>query len=390
MAPQAEEQLSAIIGAIYDCALEPARWPETLRQICQALDCVASQLYVIDLDTGRHSFATGWGEAPEATRLLVERYQGPSADWQRQALAARGPDADPDEPFVLRRLANAAEIVNSAFFKGWAGMLGYCDAITAVVLQQERRVGLLGAARHESVGIATDREVSLMRLLAPHLRRAVAIGDLLEMRALEAAALRGAMDGLSVGIGVVDAKGAILHANAAARAMLAAEDGPIRSAQGRLAGRREAATAELLSAVAAAAEGDARLGGRGIGVVLGNADAADPPAVAHVLPLTGGALRPGLVPSATAAVFVNAPPAPPPPWTLATLSRALGLTPAEARLLERLAAGESMVEARAVLGIAETTAKTHLGRIFEKAGVSRQAELMAMIARLAPPVRSGP
>lgn len=389
MAPQAEEQLSAIIGAIYDCALEPARWPDAMRLICEALDCVTGRLFVADMATQSLRFGSAWNEPPGAVEVLGGRFGGEVTKAMQAAFTDPGA-ADPDMPFVLSRSPGGLDFLASQVTAEWATPLGWCDAMNAVVLREGPRIGVFSAVRHRDIGIATDREVSLMRLLAPHLRRAVAIGDLLEMRALEAAALRGAMDGLSVGIGVVDAKGAILHANAAARAMLAAEDGPIRSAQGRLAGRREAATAELLSAFATAAEGDARLGGRGIGVVLGNADAADPPAVAHVLPLTGGALRPGLVPRATAAVFVNAPPALPPPGTLATLSRALGLTPAEARLLERLAAGESMVEARAALGIAETTAKTHLGRIFEKAGVSRQAELMAMIARLAPPVRSGP
>jgi hypothetical protein len=142
---------------------------------------VASQLYVVDLDTGRHYFATGWGEPPEATRALVARYQGPSADWQRGAILRRGPDADPDEPIVLRREPNAGEIVSSEFFRGWADVLGYVDMIGALVLRRDSRAGLVGVARHRDVGIATDREVRLMRLLAPHLRRAVAIGDMLDM-----------------------------------------------------------------------------------------------------------------------------------------------------------------------------------------------------------------
>ncbi|MGG5820056.1 helix-turn-helix transcriptional regulator [Falsiroseomonas sp. HW251] len=386
MAELPAQQFSALIGAIYDCAMAPERWPDALRQVCEALDCVASQLYLLDLETGRHSFATGWGEPPEATRLLVERYQGPSSDWQRQALAARPADADPDEPFVLRRLPHAEELVRSDFFRGWAGTLGYCDAITAVVLQEDRRVGLLGSARHESVGVATDREVALMRLLAPHLRRAVAIGNMLDMRALEAAALRDAMDGLAVGVGVVAADGAILHANAAARAMMADAEGPIRDSGGRLAARRPEATAELLAAIGTAQRDESRLGRQGLGVVLGSPARAERASVAHVLPLTGGQLRPGLVPRAAAAVFV----APAVGGTrLDIVSRALDLTPAESRVLERLIAGETLVQAARSLTVAESTAKTHLSRILAKAGVTRQADLLALVARLAPPVEGG-
>jgi DNA-binding CsgD family transcriptional regulator/PAS domain-containing protein len=378
--------ITELIGEIYDCAIDPAHWPETLRRICALLDGVASQLYVVDLDTGAHRFATGWGEAPERTRELVERYQGPSADWQRRAILERGAAADPDEPIVLRRLAWADEVVNSAFFRGWADALGYCDMLAAVVLRQRDRVGLVGVARHRDVGIATDREVALMRALAPHLRRAAAIGDMLDMARLEASALREAMDGLAVGIGVVAADGALLHANRAAEAMMRAPNGPIRSVGGRLAGRRPQATSALSEAIAAAAQSDRAIGGAGIGVVLNDADPDAPPSVAHVLPLTGGRARPGVAPGAAAAVFISRQGDTLPPAAVAAALRSLGLTAAEARLAERLAAGATLVEAAKALGIAETTAKTHLAHVFDKAGVTRQTELMALLARLSSPL----
>jgi DNA-binding CsgD family transcriptional regulator/PAS domain-containing protein len=378
--------ISDLIGAIYDCAIDPALWPETLGGLCALLDGVASQLYVVDFDTGTHHFATGWGEAPEATRALVARYQGPSADWQRGAILRRGPDADPDEPIVLRREPNAEEIVSSAFFQGWADVLGYVDMIGALVLRRDSRAGLVGVARHRDVGIVTDREVRLMRLLAPHLRRAVAIGDMLDMARLEAEALKGAVDGLSVGIGLVSADGTVLHANRAAAAMMASGEGPIRAVGGRLAARRPGAAEELASAIAMAGRSDAALGGAGIGVVLREAGADGAPSVAHVLPLAGGEARQRIGQGAAAAVFVSPAAA---PGGLDTAFASLGLTAAEARLAARLAAGETLAEASSALGIAETTAKTHLARIFGKAGVSRQAELVALLERLRSPSRGG-
>jgi DNA-binding CsgD family transcriptional regulator len=128
------------------------------------------------------------------------------------------------------------------------------------------------------------------------------------------------------------------------------------------------------------------LGGAGIGVVLEEAVSGQAPAVAHVLPLGGGEARRALGQGAAAAVFVSAPAAPD-GERLAAAMRSLGLTLAEVRLAERLAAGQTLTEARAALGIAETTAKTHLARIFEKAGVSRQQDLVALLARLASPLR---
>jgi DNA-binding CsgD family transcriptional regulator len=92
------------------------------------------------------------------------------------------------------------------------------------------------------------------------------------------------------------------------------------------------------------------------------------------------------MPQATAAVFVTrveqAPPA-----KIDAVAATFGLTLAETRVLERLLCGMGLVEVAAALGIAETTAKTHLSRIFAKTGVSRQAELVALVHRLMPPLR---
>ena len=59
--------------------------------------------------------------------------------------------------------------------------------------------------------------------------------------------------------------------------------------------------------------------------------------------------------------------------------RRFGLTPAEARLLDILCAGASVPQAAARLGVAPTTARTHLQRIFDKSGVRRQSDLQRLI-----------
>lgn len=375
------ERLSALIGAIYDCAMAPERWPDAIRLVCEALDCVTGRLFVADLAAQRLRFGSSWNEPAGAAEVLGSRFGAEVTAAMQAAVGA--PGHDPDMPFVLSRSPGGLDFLDSQVTREWATPLGWCDAMNAVLLRDGPRLGVFSAVRHRDVGIATEGEIALMRLLSPHLRRAVAIGDLLDMRALEADALNEAMDGLAIGVGVVAADGAILHANAAARAMMADADGPIRSKGGRLAARRPEATEELLAAVGAAQQDETRLGRQGIGVVLGSPARAEKPAVAHVLPLTGGRLRPGLVPRAAAAVFV----APPSGGTrLETVARTFGLTPAETRVVERLMTGETLVQAARSLGIAETTAKTHLSRILAKAGVARQAELLALVARLAPPV----
>jgi DNA-binding CsgD family transcriptional regulator len=122
---------------------------------------------------------------------------------------------------------------------------------------------------------------------------------------------------------------------------------------------------------------------RGVDVALGSRFGE--PAIAHVLPLASGGLGTPSGMRATAAVLV-VPAVAPPIGNLTAVAECLRLTPAEARIVAKLTAGATLAEAAAALGIADTTAKTHLTHIFSKTGVARQVELIALIHRLVPPV----
>jgi DNA-binding CsgD family transcriptional regulator len=50
-------------------------------------------------------------------------------------------------------------------------------------------------------------------------------------------------------------------------------------------------------------------------------------------------------------------------------------------------AGRTLTDAAAALGVARSTAKTHLDNIFSKTGVARQADLIRLGSHLSSPVR---
>jgi DNA-binding CsgD family transcriptional regulator len=146
-----------------------------------------------------------------------------------------------------------------------------------------------------------------------------------------------------------------------------------------------------LKAIKLAAQGDMAIGGAGLSIRLDDRDATAgdhrTPVFAYVLPLTGSDLRTRLRPTAVAAVFIG---------TSIDEQRGadatadtFGLTPAESRVLASLLRGATMAETATTLGIAPSTAKTHLERIFSKTGVTRQAELMRLATSLIPPVERG-
>ena len=65
---------------------------------------------------------------------------------------------------------------------------------------------------------------------------------------------------------------------------------------------------------------------------------------------------------------------------VAEVAEACGLTPTEARMLGLVVKGLDTVVAAKKLGIARTTARTHLQRLFAKTGTARQSELVRFVA----------
>jgi DNA-binding CsgD family transcriptional regulator len=105
------------------------------------------------------------------------------------------------------------------------------------------------------------------------------------------------------------------------------------------------------------------------------------PAVAHVLPLLRGQVRQGVGLDAAAAIFI-ATPSDSQHIPLEALSALYGLTVAEGRVLSSIAQGLNRGQTALALEVADSTVKTHLGRIFAKTGTSTQRDLVRLISSL--------
>jgi DNA-binding CsgD family transcriptional regulator len=65
-----------------------------------------------------------------------------------------------------------------------------------------------------------------------------------------------------------------------------------------------------------------------------------------------------------------------------TLREAFKLTPAEVRIAQLIASGESLDDAAEILGIQRETARVQLKAVFSKTDTHRQGELVALMASL--------
>jgi DNA-binding CsgD family transcriptional regulator/PAS domain-containing protein len=365
-------QLSYLIGNIYDAALDPTLWPSVLEITCGYIEGVTAVLVSQDSAQLSAQFHFSWGDNPEYTKSYNETYIKLNPALLPFILHSKLEDV-----IVLSDVIPYDEFLASRFYKEWAKPQGYSDTVHATLEKSLTSYAAVAVARHERQGLVDDRARRRMRLLAAHFRRAVAIGKTIDMRQVEAAAFADTLDGLAAAMFLVDAAGRVVRANAAAHVMLA-QGSPLLLSAGKLAAVDVEAGRVLHDVFISAERGDDSVGAKGIAVPLTAGDGER--FVAHVLPLTAGARRmAGREYSAVAAVFVRKAQLDP-PHPIAVLADAFKLTPAELRVLMAIVQIGGIPEVAPVLGISETTVKTHLQHVFEKTGTNRQADLVKLVA----------
>jgi DNA-binding CsgD family transcriptional regulator len=371
-------QLSQLIGDIYDAALDPAQWPAALRESRAFVGGSAAALYAKNAvrKTGK-MFAQEGDISREFRQLYIAKYAKLDPFSTGHFFAEIG------QPIATADVMPYEEFLATRFYREWVRPQGLVDNLTAALDKSSTSAVLFTIFRHERDGVADDGARDRMRLIVPHIRRAVLIGRTIELQTTRAATFADTLDGISAGMLLVDARGGIVHANASGHAMLA-EGSVLRAAGGKLAANDADAEGALYEVIVEAGSGDAAVGIKGIAVPLPTS--AGERYVAHVLPLTSGARRTaGTSYAAVAALFVHKAaldkPAPP-----EAIAKTFQLTPSELRVLLGIVEVGGAPEVAEALGIAETTVKFHLKHLFEKTGAGRQADLVKLVAGFANPL----
>jgi DNA-binding CsgD family transcriptional regulator/PAS domain-containing protein len=369
-----QQRLSDLISVVYDAAIDPSLWQSAIETAACFVGGTGAGLFCKDVGVHHavvpHSFGY---QKPLPVALFQQIYPAVEGHFL----------GDLEQPIATTDLMSFGELAESELYRQWAEPQGLVDFLSAVVDRTTISAAIFGVFRHQRNGVVDDQARRRMRLIAPHIRRAVLIGRMFEFKAAEVATFVDTLDGLGAGMYLVDAAGRLIHANAAGNAILGASD-ILSSVGGRLVASDAHIDRALRDVFAAAGQGDAALGIKGIAVPLIGKDGER--YIAHALPLTSGARRrAGVANAAAAALFVRK-------ATLAvpSASQAIGsafkLTPTELRVLLAIVEVGGVPEVAAAFGIADTTVRTHVSRLFEKTGTARQADLVKLVAGYATPL----
>jgi DNA-binding CsgD family transcriptional regulator/PAS domain-containing protein len=384
-----EDTIGRTIGAIYDAAVTPERWPDALRRVREAFGTASTAYVMHNADRSRIvRFAAE--HDPDGQRMNVETLLRGSLVYTRGSKGHAG------------QIIRTSELVPDRIFQRSRMYQEYWrprDLSHAL-----RMTVAIHGGTHHAVNLIRpklgarfeERDMALARLLMPQLQRAVEVRRRLSEIDVLAGAALAALDLLRHAILLLDQNGRVLHANASGEALLRQADA-LGAHEGQLFARTRAATSQLHAVVgraagrAGAGPGPVGQGAVGQGAV-GQGGAVRLPRVA------GGPLALLAIPfrqetiwslSRRPAVLVCVTdPDAAFPLPARQLTELFGLTAAEGALAADLLAGKEPREIADASGRSINTVRTHLAKLMAKTDVNRQSDLMRLLARL-PPLGGG-
>jgi len=363
-------RLSRLIDSLYQAALQPEDWGGVAARFAETFDSHSCAIQLRDIEAGRTMILSNTANYAARDIENYERHYH-ATDLYVSGAMRLGVGV----PLVGAEVVADRTLLHSEYYVDWLKGVGIFHLAGAMLPVGPGILGGIGIHRPYGARAFEAEHKEMLRLLLPHLIRALQLQQRLGGAERRARAGFQALDHLSIAALLVDGDGRVIHANEMAEALLAAGQGiAIRS--GRLhvpAARRHA---ELQKAIRDASR---QPGGRSVsaGGIISLPRQQGAPLSLMVAPLPAEHGAPDFA-RAAALVFIQDPDAAPVPPE-AALMAAFRFTPAEARLAAALAAGQRLEDYAASASVSLHTVKTQLKQVFAKADVSRQTDLVRVI-----------
>ena len=372
-----DQSESRLLDLIYDAAVDSTQWPaamEAYADIVGGTSVWLSQLSVEDgsggnLDDPMSRIDPIWPQkyagyfADRNPLNYVEDPKGYLQQWRPIVLT--------DEDWMPK-----AELVKSEFYNDFLRPQDVGSTLMIRLAVRGAEIAVLNINRSIRSERFGEADKQLAARFQSHMIRAFGLSQQLDATLRLSGEVATVLDLSPHSLILVDAEGRPRHLNQAAEALMW-EPGGLCIIGGRLAARTHDATRRLTSLIQGAASRDTerRSGGSMALPVAGRrlplSLTVAPIRSRRLFTLSDGPSVLVCVTDLEARVSL-------PEQRLRGL---FGLTPAETRVALALFEGATPREAAAVLGISANTAKVHLTHVFEKTGVNRQSELVALMMR---------
>jgi DNA-binding CsgD family transcriptional regulator len=369
-----DDKVHDLVATIYDAALDATRWPNLMNEIG---DAVGGPLVMF----GFYDAITGLTEI-HAPRFDPDVVQG-CVDWApHNPLPGLSASEPPGKVFTCSDFVRLDEFTPTAYYQEWWRPAGLSlEPLTSNLLVDGSAAAIVTTHPGVTRPPFSDSQKRLFAVLAQHLVRAVELQRRLYPLTIASVAAVSGLGGLPQGLLIVDAEARLVFANGAARALLDAGDG-LRLEKGAVAAARDAEAGQRLRSLIAscvAEPGVASYSGGEVALRRGTERLPLDILVMPIRPETTIVHMPWSRTRHPAAVLIVSDPETEMRERVKSLSERFGFTPAETAFALEIIKGDGRQAAADRLGITVGTARSHLSKIFDKTGVTRQAELVRLI-----------
>jgi DNA-binding CsgD family transcriptional regulator len=370
-----DEELIALIDLIYEVALDIDLLPSVLIRLADAVG--AAQVAMTSMDRRANVVAT---IAPRFDPDLLASWK---EYWAFQdPILARAALQPPGEIYTLDSLMPREEFAVTPVFNEFWRPAEISLTMGANLLVEDQFSAMIGFANVIGKDTVTAEQMHIFEAVLRHLIRAARISRRLWEMELKHVAAAERLGAQKEGALLTDALGRVVHANAAAKAMLDDRSG-IFLDNGRLTAADGSGILQRL--IASCARTTPAPGGPG-GEIKILRELSHSPLHVMVTPLRSKARLadiPWISIGTPVAIVTVRDPDLDRRRREVNLRRRFGLTIAESRLATEILKGDGRAAAARRRGISNATAKSHLSIIFEKTGTHRQAELIRLVLDVA-------
>lgn len=362
------QELSNLLGLLYDAASDPVLWAPFLEQVAKASKATSAAMVVHDFQQPLCTVSTGWELDSELQKLYEAHYHNLDVWAERGLTQPAGSIVLSQGICPLHELAKT-EIYNDLYIPSKIE-----HAAFAILKRTETCLAGFSLYRDCRQPEFGEPDVQLLRFLAPHLQRAFDLHFRLSDLKSHSNGLEAAINTFVKPIFLLDAKAKIVFMNKSATALLAERDG-LQVFSSVLGAERSAESELLLNAIRRAAT--SFVAGRDVaGDTLFISRRNRPALQLFIAPIHNGPLRASH--HAAIVIFVSDPLRTPRPST-SDLRRRFSLTPAECRVALLLSDGCSPRQIANLVGVTDNTVRSQIKSIFSKTGVKRQSELIRLL-----------
>lgn len=363
-----EQEVSSLLGLLYDAAAEPDLWTSFLQALAQATGAESAGLVMIDWDQRLFGVSRSWNLDPVGIQKY-EEYYGSVDIWTRRGLSKPRSAVCNSE-----MLCPEPELRRSEFYNDFLAPLGIQHGLFCSVEKNPNRwasISLYRGSRSQAFQVQEDRVVEL---LAPHMRRAFRLHLAFSQMKAHSATVDAALERLHTSVIFLGTAGEVLVMNTSAERLLRERDGLI-TIHARLRAAIPAESELLVKTIhetAATSNGCGCSAGQAVFISRRNR----PPLHVLVAPIHASTFDPfrkiAVVVYITDPLRRQRPPE-------ALLRGLYGLTPAECRIALLSGDGHAPRQISTMVGVTENTVRSQIKSIYSKTGVKRQGELIRLL-----------